>query len=108
MKTIAITLAALALSGASAFAQSSTEFAIMHFNMDADNRDEIIMTPSSEPMMADLSEETTIGEVLDHFNMDVDSTLMQAGRSGVTIIMSDPTHAAEIFERLRAESLEDE
>jgi hypothetical protein len=108
MKRIMLTLAALTLSGTAAFSQSSTEFAIMHFNMDADSRDEIIMTPSSEPMMADLNEETTIAEVLEHFNMDEDMALEQAGRSGVTIIMSEPTYASEIFERLRAESREDE
>jgi hypothetical protein len=107
MKILAPFAASLMMA-APAFSQSSTDFAIMHFNMSADNRDEIIMTPASEGMMVDIGPDTTISEVLEHFNMDEDMTLERSGRSGVTVFMSDPTYASEIFERLRAESLEDE
>lgn len=108
MKKLAMALAATALLGAPAFAQSTTDFAIMHFNMDVDNLGGVRMTPASAPMMADLSSATTIADVLEHFNMDADSFSELQGQSGVTIIMSDPTQAAEIFRRLRAESAEDE
>jgi len=108
MKKLALALAATAVMGAPAIAQDTTDFAIMHFNMDVDNLGDIRMTPASAPMMADLSSATTISDVLQHFNMDADSFSELEGQSGVTIIMSDPTQAAEIFRRLRAESQEDE
>ncbi len=108
MKSLAIAASVAAFLSVPAFAQSTTDFAIMHFNMDADNQGEIIMTPASEPMMADLSMNTTLAEVLEHFNMDIESMSDLRGTNGVTIIMSDPGAAAEIFARLRAESAEDE
>ena len=108
MKKLVLALAATAALAAPAFAQSTTDFAIMHFNMDASSGSDIRMSPASAPMMADLSVNTTIADVLAHFNMDADSFSQLQGQSGVTIIMSDPAHAAEIFRRLQAESLEDE
>lgn len=93
---------------APAYSQSALDFAIMHFNMDVDSRGEFVMVPSSQPMMVDLSENTTLAEVLEHFNMSIDSEGELSGQNGVTVFMSDPTYAAEIFERLRAESRSDE
>jgi|SRR6056297_330073 len=108
MMKIYIPLAVSLMMTVPAYAQSALEFAIMHFNMDADSAGDITMVPSSQPMMVDLSENTTLAEVLEHFNMSIDSQSDRAGQNGVTVFMSDPTYAAEIFERLRAESLSDE
>jgi hypothetical protein len=108
MKMLTAAAIAAALLAGPVFAQSSTDFAIMHFNMDADSAGDIRMSPSNAPMMVDLGEDTTLAQVLAHFNMDANSAGDLRGQQGVTIIMSDPTYAAEIFARLRAESLMDE
>ena len=100
---LAATLAATAFA-APAFADGhTTQFAIMHFNMDADGADQITMLPQGETAMADLQMGTTLTEVFTHLNMDADSLSALTGQAGtVTILMSDPTYAAEIFQRLMA------
>ncbi len=108
MKKLALALAATAAFAAPAFAQSSNDFAIMHFNMDADNSGDMRMSPMTAPMMANLSTQTTIADVLAHFNMDADTFMDASGQSGVTIIMRNPAHAVEIFRMLAEESREDE
>lgn len=106
---LAATLAATAFA-APAFADGhTTQFAIMHFNMDADSRDDIVMSPQGDSVMADLEMGTTLSEVFQHLNMSADTMGDITGQSGtVTILMSDPTYAAEIFRRLMEESREDD
>lgn len=110
MKRLAIA-AVLAAStiAAPAFAQSeASQFAIMHFNMDADSTGDRRMTPSGLTTV-DLTPGSTLADVFSHLNMDADRAMDVAGSgSGVTIVMSDPAHAAEIFRRLMQESLEGE
>lgn len=106
---LAATLAATAFA-APAFADGhSTQFAIMHFNMDADNSSQLIMQPQGDTVMADLQMGTTLADVFAELNMSADNMGEIAGQNGtVTILMSDPTYAAEIFRRLAAESAGDD
>lgn len=106
---LAATLAATAFA-APAFADGhTTQFAIMHFNMDADNADQFVMLPQGETAMADLEMGTTLAQVFQRLNLSADTMGDVRGANGsVTILMSDPTHAAEIFRRLMEESREDD
>lgn len=110
MKRLALA-AALAVTSfaAPAFADGhTTQFAIMHFNMDADNLGDRRMTPTGL-MTVDLQPGSTLSEVFSHLNMDADRAMDVSGDgAGVTIVMSDPAHAAEIFRRLMAESMGDD
>lgn len=100
---LAATLAATAFA-APAFADGhTTQFAIMHFNMSADNSSEVIMLPQGDSVMADLAMGTTLAEVFAQLNMSAENMSELTGQAGtVTILMSDPTHAADIFARLMA------
>lgn len=110
MKRLALA-AALAAStiAAPAFAQSqASEFAIMHFNMDADSTGDRRMSPSGLTTV-ELTPGSTLADVYSHLNMDADRAMDVAGSgAGVTIVMSDPAYAAEIFRRLMQEGREDE
>lgn len=105
---LAATLAATAFA-APAFADGhTTQFAIMHFNMDADSTGDRRMTPTGLTTV-DLSAGSTLADVFAHLNMDADTSMDVTGDGpGVTIVMSDPAHAAEIFRRLMAESMGDD
>jgi len=108
MKRFAYAAALASLLAVPAFAQSTTEFAIMHFNMDADNAGDMRMAPMGLTTV-ELSSNSSLAEVFDHLNMDADNMMDVAGQGGgVTIIMSDPSHASDIFMRLMEESSEDE
>lgn len=110
MKTLIYAAAASLALAAPAMAQSdATNFAIMHFNMDEDSNMNIRMIPSGDAQIVDITDDQTLLDVYSHFNMDVDSMSDLRGQGeGVTVIMTDPTRAQEIFARLRAESAEDE
>ncbi|ABD52991.1 hypothetical protein [Jannaschia sp. CCS1] len=101
---LAATLAATAFA-APAFADGhATNFAIMHFNMDADNADQFVMLPQGDTVQVDLEMGTTLAEVFAHLNMSAETMGDLVGQSGtVTILASDPAHAAEIFSRLMEE-----
>lgn len=100
---LAATLAASTIA-APAFADGhSSQFAIMHFNLSADTASEVIMSPSGNITMSDLTMGTTLADVFQQLNLSADNMAELAGESGtVTILMSDPTHAGEIFRLLMA------
>jgi len=104
MKRLAIAAALAASFAAPAFADGHTgSFAVMHFNMSADNTSEIVMTPASDaPVTMQLVPGSTLAEVFAELNMDADTAMDINGGAGVTIIMSDPAFAAAIFARLMA------
>lgn len=80
----------------------------MHFNMSAMGNNEFIMS-ADEGTMIMLDENTTLAEAISRFNSSEDSAGDRVGDTGtVTVFMSDPTYAAEIFERLRDETMGDE
>lgn len=109
MKSIMYAAVASLAFAAPVFAQSDhVRFAIMHFNMDADNASEMRMVPMGDAQVVDLNDNATLLEVFNHFNMDADSLSDVRGQAGVTVIMGDPSYAAEIFERLMEESRENE
>lgn len=108
MKSIILATLASAALTAPAFAQSTTDFAIMHFNMDADTPSDIRMVPQGPIREMQLEDGTTLMQVFDQFNMDADTLADMRGGNGVTVIMGDPSNATEIFRRIMAESQEDE
>ena len=110
MKRLALATALVATLAVPAFAQSqSSGFAVMHFNMFADNASELQMVPTGDaPVSMQLVPGSTLAQVFAELNMDADAAMDLQGQAGVTIIMSDPTHAAEIFRRLMEASREDD
>lgn len=103
MKRFALATALAASVAAPAFADGHTsQFAVMHFNMFEDNALEM-RNPNGEIMMADLGMGSTLGDVFTQLNLTAEnmSELRGTGET-VTIIASDPEHAAEIFRRLMA------
>lgn len=103
MKKFALTCAAVLALAAPAFAQSTTEIAIMHFNMDAESSGDIRMH-SGEIVMIDSSDNAALAEALERFNMSADSDSDLRGLDGVTVIVPNQSNAAaEIFRRLMAE-----
>ncbi|MEM7722567.1 MAG: hypothetical protein AAF376_09350 [Pseudomonadota bacterium] len=111
MKKFALAAAAAALVAGPALAdEANRSFAIMHFNMDEDSADEMRMVPEGNPIIVDLGADTSLAELFAQFNMQEDMFDAQRGQgaNGVTIIMSDPGAAADVFAMIRAESAEDE
>lgn len=104
MKRLALATALATSLAAPAFAEGhTTAFAILHFNMSADNTGEIIMDPRSDIMMADLTMGSTLSEVFRILNLDADNMSELRGQGDtVTVIMSNPSFATDVFERLRA------
>ncbi|MBL4627219.1 MAG: hypothetical protein JKY00_04160 [Roseicyclus sp.] len=102
MKRLAIAAALAASFAAPAFADGhTTNFAIMHLNMSAENESELIMVPQGDIMMADLEMGSTLADVFRQLNLSAETMADLRGQGEtVTIIMSDPTYAAEIFRRL--------
>ena len=104
MKRFALAAALATSFVAPAFADGhTTQLAIMHFNLSEDTTREFIMTPSGDIMMADLGMGSTLGDVFSQLNLSAESMSDLRGEGEtVTIIASDPAHAAEIFQRLMA------
>lgn len=104
MKRLALATALAAAVAAPAFADGhTTQFAIMHFNMSQDNASEMRMTPSGDIMMADLGMGSTLSDVFTQLNLSAaNMSELRGDGETVTIIASDPAHAAAIFERLMA------
>lgn len=110
MKKIAIIAALAASIAAPAFAQSaSTSFAIAHFNQSADTRSEIIQLPAnSNTSRVSTSGTSALANAFALFNRTADNAGELRGVNGATVVSGTPAHAQEIFDRLRAASLEDE
>ncbi len=109
MKTLAVAAAFAATMTVPAFAQDAASFAVMHFNMDQDTANEMRMVPMGDgPVVVDLAAGSTLAEIFGHLNMDADRMSDLRGEGGVTIIMSDPGAAADIFALIMRESRDDE
>lgn len=108
MKRLALAAAISAAMVAPAFAQDSTGIAIMHFNMDEDSQSDVRMVPAGDIVTVDLDETATLSDIFSRLNMDEDSVADMRGGNGVTIVMTDPSRAADIFAMLMEASREDE
>lgn len=106
MKSLALATALAASLAIPAVAQDHASVAIMHFNMDEDTPGEMHMVPMGMTTVQ-LSDNATLSEVFQHLNMD-ENPIETAGSNGVTIIMSDPAHAADVFRMLLEESRGDD
>jgi hypothetical protein len=104
MKSLALSAVLAASIAAPAFADGhTTQVAIMHFNMFADNATETRMAPAGDLMMVDLGMGSTLGDVFSQLNLSAESMTDLRGEGGfVTVIASDPEAGAEIFRRLMA------
>ena len=111
MKNLAIAAGLVAaLAAPAAFAQTSSEaarsVAIMVFNQSEDNPTERTAR-TSEPVFIDITQDMTLGEVLDQINMNAAMSEDQINNMFLTIV-GNQNLAQDIFDDLRAESLEDE
>lgn len=102
MKRLALATTAVVALAAPVFADAhSSSFAVMHFNMSTESASDIVMVPSGDIMMADLTMGSTLAEVFRILNMSVENMSDLVGEGDtVTIIMSNPTHAQDIFDML--------
>lgn len=105
----ALVAGATALS-APAFAQSaSTALAIEHFNQDYDSRDDRRLVPNgNSSVTVSTRSGGPLASVFAHFNQDFDSNSDLRGLVAATTYSNRPARNAEIFARIRQESLEDE
>ena len=109
MKRTIITAAALAAFAAPVAAQSAAEFAIQHFNQSVESAADIrSLTPDDNTMTVSTRSNSARATAYDIFNASADSASDIRGTEGVTVVSGPPAHGAEIFARLRAESLENE
>jgi len=111
MKKIAIIAALAASIAAPAVAQSaSTAFAIAHFNQSQDTVSDQRNVPTGEnTTRVAIQGNGALSQAFDVFNGSADGTSDLRGTTGsVTIVSGTPGHAQAIFDRLRAESREDE
>ena len=103
MKKLVFAAAATFALATQAPAQSSTEIAIMHFNMSVDSQSDIRMS-SGEITMVDAGDSEALAAALANINMSADGQGDLRGLDGVTVIVPNHSNqAAEIFRRLMAE-----
>lgn len=102
MKKFAIAAGLAATLAAPAFADGhAREVAIMVFNQSEDNPlERIAMT--TEPMFVDVTQDTTLAEVLDQINMSAAMSSDEINNMFLTIV-GNTTIAQEIFDQLIAE-----
>lgn len=109
MKKIAIIAAIAAFTAVPAAAQSnSAAFAIAHTNLSADNASEAVnyTRNSSADRVANRGR---LASTFSTINSTADTASERVGVRGATAVAgSTPSHAQEVFARLRAESLENE
>ncbi len=110
MKNIAIIAAVAASLAAPAFAQSaSTVAAIQHFNLSAERTSDIVSIPSGQnSQRVSTAGGGALATAFGVFNDSATSLSDLRGVNGATVVSGTPAAGADIFERLRAASLEDE
>lgn len=110
MKKIAIIAALAASIAAPAFAQSaSTAFAIAHFNQSAERTSDIVTLPSGEnTTQVSTRGMTPLADAFAMFNQSVDGSGDLRGLNSATVVNGTPAHGQDIFDRLRAESREND
>ncbi|MDB2406912.1 hypothetical protein N9W17_00045 [Jannaschia sp.] len=115
MKTL-ITSALLALATVVAVSPVSAQqigvgaaAAIARFNQDFDSQDgRISLGSATYSGVAVSTRSGSLGGVFDRFNADFDSQDNVRGQQGVTILSGAPAFGADIHDRIRRESLENE
>lgn len=107
MKKTLILAAVAASLTAPAFAESATATAVSHFNQDIDSANELRQVPEGDSFV---TVATRNGSALDYalqiFNSDEDSLSGQRGLTGATVYTASSDN--DVFDRIRAESLENE
>ncbi|WP_224814514.1 hypothetical protein [Hasllibacter sp. MH4015] len=108
MKKIALIAAVAATVAAPAFAQSAASiFAFDHFNQSAESTSDLRFAPSGENTSR-VASTGALGTAFDVVNASQDTPSDLRGLNGATLVNGTPAHGADIFDRLRAASLEDE
>ncbi|MEX3015736.1 hypothetical protein [Gymnodinialimonas hymeniacidonis] len=106
MKKIALIAAVAATVAAPAFAQSAASVAaIQHFNMFEDNA---LERTNVNGVGQSVSPSGALGQTFEILNSDQDVASDLRGVNGATLVNGQPAYGADIFDRLRAASLEDE
>ncbi len=106
MKKIAIIAALAASLAAPAFAQSAASVAaIQHFNQFEDN---VLEQTHINGVGQRVTPTGALGETFSILNGVQDTPSDLRGLNGATVVNGTPAYGADIFERLRAASLEDE
>ncbi|MEJ6390078.1 hypothetical protein [Gymnodinialimonas ulvae] len=106
MKNIAIIAAVAASLAAPAVAQSAASVAaIQHFNQFEDNALERTNVNGVGQRVAPAG---NLGETFSVLNSVQDTASDRRGLNGATVVNGTPAYGADIFDRLRAASLEDE
>lgn len=111
MKTLIISalVASAALTGAaSAQVGSGAAAAIAHFNQDIDSVNDKRTVPTTDGLTTVSTRSGALSVAYEILNGSQDSQADKRGLNGATLVSGEPAFGAEIFERLRAESLEDE
>ncbi|MEM7722568.1 MAG: hypothetical protein AAF376_09355 [Pseudomonadota bacterium] len=110
--TIALMAATLtAPLAATAEPLTPTQRAIIHFNMDVDQvleRRNPFGAASRSGTFVSTQSRPDLAQSFARFNAQEDSVDGRRGLRGATIFSNRPAHGADIFARIRAESLEDE
>ncbi|MEJ6388259.1 hypothetical protein [Gymnodinialimonas ulvae] len=106
MKNIAIIAAVAASLAAPAFAQSAASVAaIQHFNQFEDSA---LERTNVNGVGTRVSPTGSLGQTFSVLNEDQDVASDLRGVNGATLVNGTPAYGADIFDRLRAASLEDE
>ena len=106
MKKIALIAAVAATVAAPAFAQSAAAVAaIQHFNLSEDN---VLEQTNVNAVGSPVAATGALGETFAILNSDEDVRSDLRGVNGATLVNGTPAYGADIFDRLRAASLEDE
>ncbi len=101
-----LAFAALITGVAGPLAADSMEFAIEHFNASEDRASDhrTYSGPAGLQVTASAMDGRPVGFALDILNASASRAGDIQGERGVTIVSGQPSHAAEIFDRLHEES----
>ena len=107
MKKLALATVAIAALAAPAIADGhSRSVAVMVFNSSEDNPTEMTAM-TSEPMFVDVTQESTLAEILDQINMSAAMSDDQVGNMFLTIV-GNTNAAQDIFDVLEEEMSDSE
>ncbi|QXT39901.1 hypothetical protein [Gymnodinialimonas ceratoperidinii] len=109
MKRFAFIAALAAVAAAPAVAQStSTAFAIAHFNESADNASDIVIFNGNEnTTRVSTAGNSALAETFNILNRSADTPSELNGTNGAVVVSGEATYGSDIFDRLAAESRED-
>jgi hypothetical protein len=102
-------LAALAATLAAPVAASPLADAVAHFNQDRDTANEMITVPAQESYVTVSTRNgSSLDTAFDIFNRSADSRSELRGLNGATVYDATPAYGGDVFDRIRAESADDE